>query len=132
MTKKYLLDTNIVSLIIRGNEKTLKELIKHPIGNIYISSITEAEIHYGLAKRPLATQLKIKVEEFLKRVDCLSFNQSSAIEYGKLRASQEKSGITLSDLDMLIAAHAKAEQMVLVTNDNAFKQLKHLKIETWS
>ena len=65
-------------------------------------------------------------------MECLSFNQSSAVEYGKLRASQEKSGITLSDLDMLIAAHAKAEQMVLVTNDNAFKQLKHLKIENWS
>jgi len=131
MSKQYLLDTNIVSLIIRGNENTLKELIKHPIGSIYISSITEAEIHYGLAKRPLATQLKIKVEEFLKRVTCLSFNRNSALQYGKFKAEQEKIGVSLSSLDMLIAAHASAEKMVLVTNDKAFKQLKPLSIENW-
>ena len=131
MSKKYLLDTNIVSLIIRGNENTLNELIKHPIGNIYISSITEAEILYGLAKRPLATQLKIKVDEFLKRVTCLSFNRSSALQYGKFKAEHEKIGISLTSLDMLIAAHAIAEKMILVTNDKAFKQLKPLSIEDW-
>ena len=98
---------------------------------IYISSITYAEIQYGLAKRPGAKTLKNTINELLKRIDVLSWDHSTAEVYGKLRASLEQQGKSIDTLDLLVVSHAVSNNMILVSDDLAFKHLKILKLENW-
>lgn len=130
--KWILLDTNTVSHIIRNHPKVLERLVQVPIASLCISSITYAEIRYGLAKRPEAKQLHATMAEFLKRVDVLAWDKEAADCYGSLRASMETLGKNLSSLDLQIAAHAVAIDAVLVTNDKAFAQVPKLKLEDWT
>ena len=123
-TKLYMLDTNTASYIIKGDYPALKaHLINVPMSSICISVITEAELLLGVAKKPNAKHLLMIVNEFLLRVEILPWTSQAAKVYAKLRASCEKEGKTLSCMDMLIAAHAKAENAVLVTKDRAFYHL---------
>lgn len=131
---QYMLDTNTVSYIIKGQPKAIRErLVSVPMADIYISAITEAELLLGVAKKPEAKRLSTIVNEFLLRVQILHWGSSSAKTYAELRTSCEREGKALGNMDMLIAAHAKAEAMVLVTSDKAFYKLEHmLKLENWA
>jgi tRNA(fMet)-specific endonuclease VapC len=129
--KCYLLDTNTISHIVKNQQKVIKRLVSIPMSAIYISSITYAEIQYGLAKRPGAKTLKNTITELLKRIDVLSWDLSTAEVYGKLRASLEQQGKSIDTLDLLIASHAVSNNMNLVSDDLAFKHLKTLKLENW-
>ena len=130
--KKYLLDTNIVSLAVRGNVHVLKHLTSVPMSELYISAITHAELMYGLAKRPEALRLYQLVSEFLLRVDVLPFDTEAAEAYGRFRADVEASGRSLSAPDMQIATHAYGIGAVLVSNDRAFSHIGALSVEDWS
>ena len=74
--KRYLLDTNIVSHLIKGHPVVSQRIVKVPMASLGISVITEAELYYGLAKRPEAKRLHLVVEEFLKRVDVLPWDSA--------------------------------------------------------
>ena len=131
----YLLDTNTVSHIVRGRSPAarlrLASLDAHETATI--SSITEAEIRYGLAKRPHAQALARAVEGFLAKVHVLPWDRDEALAYGQLRARLEVAGKPLGNLDMLIAAQAIARDATLVTNDKAFSQVTELRfIEDWA
>ena len=130
--KKYLLDTNIVSLAVRGNNHVLKHLTSVPMSELCISAITHAELMYGLANRPEARRLHRLVSEFLLRVDVLPFDTAVAEVYGTFRAGVEASGRSLSAPDMQIAAHAHGIGAVLVSNDRAFSYIHGLLVEDWS
>ena len=103
-----------------------------PMASLGISVITEAELYYGLAKRPEAKRFQLVVEEFLKRVDVLPWDSAIVKSYGFIRAEMESQGKTLAPLDMMIAAHALSVDAVLVTNDKAFYQVGGLTIEDWT
>jgi tRNA(fMet)-specific endonuclease VapC len=94
--------------------------------------ITEGELRYGLARKPEAKNLHKVVQEFLKRVDILPWNSDAALHYGNLRAELETKGNSLGAFDMQIAAHAFSIGATLVTNDQAFKRVKKLKVEDWT
>jgi tRNA(fMet)-specific endonuclease VapC len=130
---RYMLDTNIVSHIIKGKDKNLLEhLSSIPMREISISSITEAELFYGLAKCGYPDGLHKRIREFISRVDVLSWDSSVATIYGNLRTSCETIGISLSDMDMLIAAHAVSIGATLITRDQAFSKIpKGLTINSW-
>jgi tRNA(fMet)-specific endonuclease VapC len=128
----YMLDTNIVSYLIKQDTAVKKKLVSKPMTSLVISSITEAELHYGLAKRPEAKKLHQLVHEFLIRITVLPWNSETAKTYGTLRASINQTGKSLAPLDLLIAAHALQTKSILVTNDQAFHQIKTLKTEDWS
>ena len=133
MTGLRLLDTNIASYIIKGNIPAVRtHLIRVPIAHLAISAVTEGELRYGVARRPDATRLKEVVEAFLARVSVLPWDSGAAREYGALRASLEESGRTLGNLDMSIAAHAISAGATLVSNDQAFRRIRHLKVEDWT
>ncbi len=129
---KYMFDTNMVSHLIKQNPEVKKRLESKPISSICISSITEAELYFGLAKRPNAKSLHQLVHEFLLRTTVLAWNSDTAKTYGTLRASMTQAGKNLSPLDLLIAAHALQTKATLVTNDKAFQQINTLKVEDWS
>jgi len=130
---RYLLDTNTCSYIMKGNVPAVRQHLAHvPIAQVFISSVTEAELRYGVARRPLAANLQQVVDEFLLRVTVLPWDSKAAQEYGLLRAALERSGQPIGNLDLMIAAHALATGAVLVTNDRSFARIKTLKMENWA
>ena len=130
---RYLLDTNTASYIIKGNMPQVRErLLKVPLGQISISAVTEAELLFGAARVPEAVRLKTAVDEFLLRVDRLAWGSDAAQQYSHLRATLERDGVAMGNLDLMIAAHALAIGAVLVTHDRAFRRVKDLRIEDWS
>ncbi|MFT4060501.1 MAG: type II toxin-antitoxin system VapC family toxin [Legionella sp.] len=129
---RYMLDTNTVSHFIRGVNNVRNKGVSVPMSELAISAITEGELLLGLAKKPRAKQLSIVVHEFLIRVDVLPWDSAVAAYYGTLRADMQKKGKILGNLDLLIAAHALALGVVLITNDYAFTQVEGLKIEDWT
>ena len=128
---RYLLDTNIVSHVVRKHPQVLAHLIAVPIDRLYIPAITYAELTYGLAKHPEATRLHQLTHEFLSRVEILPFNEKVAAHYGVFRAMLEADGRNLSSLDMQIAAHAHYLHAILVSNDRAFRGITGLIVEDW-
>jgi tRNA(fMet)-specific endonuclease VapC len=131
MPVRYLLDTNTVSYIIKGNPRVQKRLLNVPMAEVGISVITEAELLFGLARRPEATKLKIVVEEFLLRVEVLPWGSEAVRQYSKIRATLEGGGEPMGNLDLMIAAQALALGLVLVSSDAVFRRVKGLKIEDW-
>jgi tRNA(fMet)-specific endonuclease VapC len=129
---RYMLDTNTVSHLLRKHAAVSKHVVQHPMASLCISAITEAELLFGLAKRPEATTLHLAVHEFLRRVEILDWNSVAADQYGTTRATMEKHGKILTPLDMLIGSHALSLKIVLVTNDQAFTQMPDLQIEDWT
>ena len=98
----------------------------------YVSSVTEAELLYGLAKRGYPKGLLLRVREFLIRVDVLAWGSDVAAVYGDLCARCEVSGVSLSPLDLMIAAHASAVGAVLVSRDKVFSRVPNgLMVEEW-
>ncbi|MGO9095756.1 MAG: type II toxin-antitoxin system VapC family toxin [Bryobacteraceae bacterium] len=133
MACRYLLDTNIASYIIKGNVPAVRRrLVKVPMAQVAISAVTEGELRYGVARRPDAANLQTVVREFLLRLAILPWDSEAAQRYGSLRASLEREGRPMGNLDMMIAAQALASDLVLVTHDQAFKRIKKLKVEDWT
>jgi len=129
---RYMLDTNMVSHFIKGVNNVRNKVVSVPMSELGISAITEGELLFGLAKKPDAKQLSLVVHEFLIRVDVLPWDSAVAACYGKLRADMQKKGKILGNLDLLIAAHALALEVVLITNDRAFAEVEGLIIEDWT
>ena len=134
MTQRYLLDTNVISHIMQGRDaKLLAKLSKLPIGQAAISSVTLAEIEYGIQRRGSPTKLRNALSQVMLHMDILPWDASAATCYGELCSSLEAQGINLSDFDMMIAAHAVALKATLVSRDKAFAHLpkQRLKHEVW-
>jgi tRNA(fMet)-specific endonuclease VapC len=130
---RYLLDTNMASYIIKGNfPKVRQRLEKVPMAKVGISSVTEAELRFGVERRPEATRLKTIVDEFLMRVEILAWDSEAAKRHASLRAALERDGTPMGSLDMMIAAQALASESILVTNDQVFRRVKKLRIEDWT
>ena len=129
----WMLDTNTVSDLIKHKDpSTTTRLAQHDIRTVCISAVTEAELVYGLAKNPSATHLKTLVYAFLVRVTSLPWNSRVASTYGELRASIESQGLSLGNLDLMIAAHAVSARATLVTSDNGIKQIDgFVSVEDW-
>ncbi len=130
--KRYMLDTNMVSHVVRGHPEVARHLVSVPMAALCISAITNGELLFGLAKRPDAKQLHIVVGEFLRRVDVLPWDAVVSEQYGIVRANLQRQGKILAPLDLQIAAHALSLDAVLVTNDGAFRQVPNLNLEDWS
>jgi tRNA(fMet)-specific endonuclease VapC len=107
---RHLLDTNIVSQVIRGDEPRVRQrLAALPMGTAVISAVTEAELHHGLARRSHPTGLSQRVQAFLVRVDGLPWDSAAASAYGGLRVACKAAGVTLAPLDLMIAARARSK-----------------------
>jgi tRNA(fMet)-specific endonuclease VapC len=127
-----MLDTNIVSDLIRHPQgKAAARLAGHGADGICMSIVTAAELRYGVAKKRSA-RLQSRVKEVLERVDVLPLERPSDIEYGTLRATLERQGTPIGPNDLLIAAHALALKVVLITdNVSEFGRVPGLELENW-
>ena len=134
MSRRYLLDTNVVSHIMQGRDAALlARLTQVPVGQVAMSSITLAELEYGLHRKGQPPRLRQALTEVLLRMDVMPWNEKVATCYGELCSSLETRGIRLSDFDMMIAAHAVAADITLVSRDKAFAQVpaERLSLEIW-
>ena len=133
MTIRYLLDTNIISHIMQGRDtELLAKLQTLAVGDAALSSVTLGELEYGIHRKGNPSRLVTALDQVLLRMDVLPWTKEVAKCYGKLCAEWESKGINLSDLDMMIAAHAVAEKLSLVSRDKAFLQLQdELGVEIW-
>jgi tRNA(fMet)-specific endonuclease VapC len=133
MDLRYLLDTNTVSYAIKGDPQPVRERLKVlPKSAVALSVFTQAELLYGLARRPEAVRLQAEVEAFLRDSQILPWNSPIAAAYGELRAAQERKGRPLSHEDLMIAAHSLALDLTLVTHDAAFSFVDGLRTEDWT
>jgi tRNA(fMet)-specific endonuclease VapC len=132
MAQRYLLDTNTVSHLIKRHPRVTQRLLALPMHSICISAITAGELAFGLAKRPQAIALKAAVDEFLRHVEVLPWDDGVAQTYGELRAQLQSQGTPLGALDMQIAAHAVSINATLVSSDQAFLQIKNMDLEDWT
>ncbi len=134
MSRRYLLDTNVVSHIMQGRDADLlARLTQLPVGQAVLSSITLAELEYGLHRKGQPQRLRNALAQILLRMDVLSWDESVATCYGEFCSALESQGINLSDFDMMIAAHAVAADAILVSRDKAFAQVpaERLSLEIW-
>jgi tRNA(fMet)-specific endonuclease VapC len=128
----WMLDTNTVSALIKNNPHVKARVLAASAQSLCISVITQAELFFGLAKRPQATRLHQAVTLFISKVQILPYTASAATHYGSLRAGLEGGGMVLSPFDTLIAAHALAEDATLVSDDRAFSRIPTLRLENWA
>ena len=121
------------SQLIRGKDLGLDKMVSQTgVGSICISAITEAELRFGCQQRPTKTELHALVDAFLSRVDRRAWDSEAASAYAVIPAQSQAKGVSLSNMDMLIGAHAVAVSATLVTNDGAFNHFKEWIItENW-
>ena len=129
---RYMLDTNTVSHLLKKHPAVASRVVAVPITSLCISAITQGELLFGLAKRPNAAALHDAVWEFLRRVDVLPWDATTAPVYGTARAATQREGRVLAPMDLLVGTHALSADAILVTNDRAFGQLPDLMIEDWT
>ena len=137
MSQAYLLDTNVVSHMMQGRDAALlARLTRLPVDEVVISSVSLAELEYGLHRRGQPIRLRNALAQLLLRMDVLPWDEKVAVCYGELCSALEAKGINLSDFDMMIAAHAVAAGCTLISRDKAFASVakafpKRLKLEVW-
>jgi tRNA(fMet)-specific endonuclease VapC len=128
-----MLDTNICIYIIKKKpENVLTQLKKHKDNGLFISAITLAELEFGNENSLHKEKNRLALFEFLTIINVKYFDEKAAKEYGIVRKNLKNSNSVIGSLDMLIGAHAKSLNMILVTNNvNEFQMIKDLKIENW-
>ncbi|MCL4804707.1 MAG: type II toxin-antitoxin system VapC family toxin [Anaerolineae bacterium] len=131
---KYLLDTNICIYLIRQHPASvIREMAKQQIGDVGLSSVTVAELHYGVAKSAHVERNRSALEQFLAPLVIVDFDVAAAAVYGTIRALLERRGTPIGSLDTLIAAHALSLDTTLVTNnEREFGRVPRLKLANWA
>ncbi len=130
----YMLDTNICIYAMKKKpEKVLKRLNEELDNGVCISSITLAELEYGMKRSSNPEKNEQALLRFLAPLSILPFGPAAASEYGEIRAYLQRQGTPIGPLDMLIAGHARAEELVLVTNNvREFERVPGLDMENWA
>jgi len=131
---KFMLDTNICIYLIKLKpQKVFKHFQSHMVGDIGISSMTLAELRYGVEKSQHIEKNRQALDEFILPLEIADFDEASAGVYGTIRAALEKAGRPIGSMDLLIGAHALALSVALVTNNTKeFKRIKNLKVVDWT
>ena len=130
---KYMLDTNMcIYLIKRKPAQVLKKFQTYDLGDICVSSITVAELQYGVEKSQHPKQNQTALDLFLSPLIIVDFDTSAAQHYGQIRTNLESLGTPIGAYDLLIASHAQSLGITLVTNNTReFTRVPKLTVENW-
>lgn len=132
MTLRYLLDTNIVIYVIKKRPLAALQKFNQHAGYMAISSVTLAELLHGVEKSTQPVDNLATVEDFCSRLEVLPYADKAAQHYGSIRAALERLGTPIGVNDLHIAAHARSEGLVLVTNNlREFERVPALGLENW-
>lgn len=133
----YLLDTNICIYIIKKKPTSvmikLEKIINNSsIDDLFISSITVAELFYGAEKSTKRDDNIKALKGFLSPFKIIDFDSSSAEVFGNIRRDLEKKGKPIGPYDLQIASIAFSNNLVLVTNNvREFERISDLVVENW-
>ncbi len=128
----YLLDTNIVIYVLKKRPMEVLGLFNQNATRMAISTITLAELYHGAEKSSKIPENLAVIEEFSSRLEVLPYGSKASQHYGSIRAALEKVGQTIGVNDLHIAAHARSEGLVLVTNNiDEFERVPSLRLENW-
>lgn len=129
---KYMLDTNIVIYLIKRRPIELLDVFNQHAGQMCISSITLAELLHGVEKSSMPDHNLLQVEDFISRLEVLSYGNKAAAHYGDIRADLEKKGTPIGVNDLHIAGHARSEGLTLVSNNvREFERVDALRLVNW-
>ena len=130
---KYMLDTNTCIYLMNNKDiKLTKKFHNKDPKELCISNITYSELMYGVEKSERRELNFTRLLLFLSEISILNYDFNASEEYGTIRTELEKRGNIIGPNDMLIAAHAKSQNMTLITNNaKEFKRIKDLKVENW-
>jgi tRNA(fMet)-specific endonuclease VapC len=129
---RYLLDTNIVIYVLKRRPIEVLSVFNANAGRMAISVITLSELMHGAEKSARVSENLSVIEDFCSRLVVLPYGNKAAQHYGVIRAVLEKSGQSIGVNDLHIAAHARSEGLVLVTNNLAeFARVPALEVENW-
>ena len=130
---KYMLDTNIIIYAKNAQpEYVYRKFMEYGPEDMCISAITMAELEYGAANSSAPERNAFALRLFLSGISVLPFDENAAAEYGRIRADLKKKGQLIGANDLLIAAHAKALDLILITNNaSEFSRIQGLKLENW-
>ena len=130
---KYMLDTNICIYLIKRQPREVIDKFKGiALGEISVSTVTVAEMMYGVGKSQYKEKNKTALQAFLTPLEIVDFDFAAAQQYGAVRAYLEKKGKPIGAYDLMIAAHALSLGLVLVTNnEQEFQRIPDLIVENW-
>jgi tRNA(fMet)-specific endonuclease VapC len=130
---RFLLDTNTCIYIIKNKPpQVLAKFQNLDISDVGISSITVAELEYGVYKSQRQEQNRAALSQFLIPLEIVPFNEQVTQSYGKIRAELERQGIVIGSMDMLIASQAISLGLILVTNNvRELSRIPELVLENW-
>lgn len=130
----YMLDTNICSYIIKQRPPAvLKKFEMIQKDQTCISILTYAELQYGVEKTSSKRINQAIIEAFVEHLKILAWDIEAAQHYSKIRSALESQGTLIGNMDLMIAAHARSQQCVLVTNNlREFERVPELKLENWT
>ena len=131
---RHMLDTDTCSYIMkRSHPSVLKRLEAVSVSDVCMSVITKAELLYGVEVSPRRSQDAAALAAFLPYVESLDFSDDAALHYAEIRADLKKRGSLIGANDLFIAAHARALDLTLVTNNTAeFERVHGLALENWT
>ena len=129
---KYMLDTNIIIYTIKSRPARVRETFNQHDGQMCISSVTYGELVYGAEKSAQPERNLADIEGLVARLEIVPFDRHAAEHFGQLRSELYRIGQPIGPYDMMIAASARAEGLVLVTNnENEFARVPGLRVENW-
>lgn len=130
----WMLDIPICSYILRTRPLNVKEhLDKAGAANVSVSSIVLAELYFGAARHPRSVEIRSDIDDFVSRLWVFPWDRAAATHYGEIRSQLERQGTPVGAMDMLIAAHARSLDAILVTNRlDHFLRIPGLKTENWA
>ena len=129
---RYLLDTNIVIYVLKRRPVELLSVFNQNASRMAISAITLSELYHGSEKSSKVSENLAAIEDFCSRLDVLPYGSKAAQHYGAIRAGLEKLGQPIGVNDLHIAAHARSEGLVMVTNNvGEFARVPALQVENW-
>jgi tRNA(fMet)-specific endonuclease VapC len=129
---KYLLDTNIVIYVLKRRPPSALAMFNRCAGQLCISSITLAELYHGAEKSAKPEYNLRQIEDFVSRLVVLEYGSNAAVHYGNIRTTLERQGTPIGVNDLHIAAHARSEGLILVSNNlREFERVAALRFDNW-
>lgn len=130
---RYMPGTDISSYIMRKRDTGIQaRLAKVAVSDVCISVVTKAELLHGVARSSNKRTNRIAVDEFLRFVRVLPWDDEAAEHYADVRAALESAGAPIGNLDTMIAAHARSCRIAIVTNNERhFRKVPGLRVDNW-
>jgi tRNA(fMet)-specific endonuclease VapC len=130
---KYLLDTNVCVDFLNRRYPSVTERIRFSSPeDLTLSSVVVAELRYGADRSARRAENHERIDVLTSELQCLDFDLAAARAYGRIRSALEAEGVPIGPYDMMIAAHALSQSLILITdNEREFRRISGLEIENW-